>query len=266
MNREFEKILLKMSILKSKYFVMGIKSGTEVEDMDFSEIGILHEIAKNQRIPLIVKIGGPEARNDIRQLLTMGVEGILAPMVESTYGLKNFIDSLQQLSSHEQFEKLTKAVNIETITACSALSDMLNSKAGQLINHITVGRGDLSACMNLPVDHDEVIRQSKIIVSKARNNGKTTSVGGNITPLNATLISRLIEPDRINTRHLLISLKNNTIVDECIIQALEFEILLYELLGKQNRDKSLAYKKRVKVTRERINQKARVEDKKISVT
>jgi len=266
MNRELEKILLKMSILRSKYFVTGLKSGTEVEDMDFSEISIMHQIAKNQRIPLTIKIGGPEARNDMRQLIAMGIEGILAPMIESTYGLKNFVQSLQQLCSDDQFETLIKAVNIETITAYKAFDNMLASNPGQIINHITIGRSDLSASMNLSVDDDEVIRCTKNIVLKAKNNGKSTSVGGNITPYNATHIMREIAPDRINTRHLLISLKNNSIMDECIAQALEFEILLYEFFGKQNREKSLAYKKRVKVSRERIKKNIKIHDQKVTIT
>ena len=49
------------------------------------------------QIKLFVKIGGVEALNDIYNCLELCVDGIIAPMVETKFGAKKFIDIVDKL-------------------------------------------------------------------------------------------------------------------------------------------------------------------------
>ena len=59
--------------LQQNNVVVALKTGTEVEDMDFAEIALMREVSRDNGrnfMPLVVKIGGPEARRDIRDCLS----------------------------------------------------------------------------------------------------------------------------------------------------------------------------------------------------
>ena len=60
-----DRLRKKLWYLRDSYGIVGVKGGTEVEDMSFEELAILRELSKDI-VPMMVKIGGPEARNDIR--------------------------------------------------------------------------------------------------------------------------------------------------------------------------------------------------------
>lgn len=240
------------SILKTLVDTCGLvalKGGTEVEDMSFLEISFLRELGEPD-LPLIVKIGGPEARNDIRVLQALGINGLLAPMVESEYGLRNFVDTVDEM--YREREKPYMAVNIETITAYQNLETLLQSPAFQHINQVTVGRSDLSRSMRRDVDDEEVFSKTADIVDRVRARGKITSVGGRITPRNAWMIAERIATSRINTRHLIFDPAAAEDIAASIEAGLEFEIKLYERLTRIEPSKGKAYLSRIDTTRERM--------------
>jgi len=113
----------KLITLRDNYGLVGVKGGTEVEAMSFEEIKFLKQVSKGI-VPLTVKIGGPEARNDVEFMLSIGTEVILAPMIESVYSLKNFVDMMKSIDS-ERSSAL--AINIETITAYKSLEEIFGS-------------------------------------------------------------------------------------------------------------------------------------------
>ena len=120
-----ERLREQLAWLHKHHGLVGIKAGTEVEAQTFDEIWLMRSLS-NGIIPLTVKIGGPEARNDIEFMLAAGVDCILAPMVESPYSLKNFVSTMATLDREGQAEL---AVNIETITAWKNLEDIFDSPA-----------------------------------------------------------------------------------------------------------------------------------------
>ena len=60
-----------------KIIVFTGKGGTETEDMDYDELKLLSLLGRDL-LP-VVKIGGPEARTDIRFCKANGIDGISAP-------------------------------------------------------------------------------------------------------------------------------------------------------------------------------------------
>ncbi|EQA38640.1 HpcH/HpaI aldolase/citrate lyase domain protein [Leptospira inadai serovar Lyme str. 10] len=239
--------------LTTTYPIVGLKGGTETEDMDAEEIRILHLVAKDVA-PVTVKIGGPEARTDIRMLVKEEIEGISAPMIESAYALKNFISTLRSMLPPVTFRKVSKAMNLETITGYKNLLEIVDSKSFEELDQVTAARSDLSASMGLIPDDEEVMKVTKTIVAISKDRGKKTSVGGTITKQNFRKIAEEIGPDKINSRHVCVDAKRSVEkgAEEVAEAMLQFEIELYDLLSILKPEKAFAYKNRMETNRERI--------------
>jgi len=243
-----ETLEMKLDELQHMYGLVALKGGTEVEDMTFDELLFLKQIAIN--MPVIVKIGGPEARNDIRYCKSIGIDGILAPMIESEYALENFISAVMDVYKDTQLPYL--AVNIETVTGYHNLSSIYSNPYFSYINQVTVGRSDLSQSMKKSVDDEDVLCATANIVKASKLLGKVTSVGGQINPSNAGLVHTIVNPDRINTRHLVFDCKKTESISKTIQLGLEFELDLYRAFSNVEPSKSQIYQKRISVTADRI--------------
>lgn len=260
MNHQLEIGLfqLKKSLLnlKEEFAFYSLKGGTETEDMDYDEIKFLQSLAKDT-LPVKIKIGGPEARTDIRFCHSVGIEAILAPMIESEYALKNFISSLKSLIPSAQYQKIKKSINLETIVGYRNLLDIADSKWFEELDNVTAARSDLSASMELKPDDPEVMRVTAQIVKISKERGKKTSVGGTITKSNFEKIVDLMHPDQINSRHVIVDIskaleKNTSKIPEAM---LEFEMELYNLLGQLKPEKAGYYRNRIELNQERSGQK-----------
>jgi hypothetical protein len=214
-----------LKLLKEYYSLVSLKAGTEVEAMTFPEIVEMRRVSEDI-VPLTVKIGGPEARNDIDYMLSIGVDKILAPMIESTYGLKNFVLTMAELDPEK---KARLAINIETITAYRNIKCILGSPFCAFIDQVTVGRTDLSSSMDKDVDSDEVFKLAREIVSLAALCGKKTSIGGKINHSNAAKIKERIKPDFINTRNVSVRCESQNVTED-VKAALLWEKNFYQYL------------------------------------
>jgi hypothetical protein len=234
----------------------GLKGGTENEDMDFDELNLLHMLAKDL-IPVTVKIGGPEARTDIRYCYSIGIEGICAPMIESEYSLRNFINTLKNLIVPVHYPDLRKSINLETITGYRNIMEIADSKSFADLNSVTAARSDLSASMDMQPDDPEVMRVTTQIVKISRERGKRTSVGGTITKANFDVIAGTVQPDNINSRHIMVDLKkiSDSGLKNVPENMLYFEMDLFSLLGELKPEREFYYKNRIETNRERIGKK-----------
>lgn len=234
------------------YGLFALKTGTEVEDMNFEEILFLREISKGI-VPLNVKIGGAEARNDIRFLLSIDTDCIIAPMIESPYALTNFIKTLEELKI--QHQKDAKAgINIETITGYMQLNAILNNPYADHLSQITAARTDFSNSMSLDPDHPRVIELCREIILNCKKKGIATSLGGSIHLGIIRVLCKEIPSDYINTRHLVIKREILSTDPEKILKKhLEFELLLYEYLSNStNSIRSKIHKERYNILKKRL--------------
>lgn len=242
--------------LKKDYHFTAIKGGTETEDMDFDEIKLFQLICKDI-LPVIIKIGGPEARTDIRFCKTNQIDGISAPMIESEYALKNFINTLKNLIPQASYEKIFKSINLETITGYRNILEIADSKYFNELDNVTAARSDLSASMDLDPDSQEVMRVTAQIIKVAKERGKKTSVGGTITTNNFFQIAEQAKPDQINSRHIMVDVAKvleSNLKDIAEIM-LEFEMKLYEILALLKPEKSFYYQNRIELNKERTGKK-----------
>ena len=92
--------------LKSEFNIIGIKSSFEDEGVYFNELIKLKELSTISNVDLNIKIGGCEAISDINNCVSLNVNGIVAPMIESEFALSKFINSVKDNLPGILFKKI----------------------------------------------------------------------------------------------------------------------------------------------------------------
>ena len=165
--------------LKEEFGIIGIKAEFEAEGSSYDDILRLRNLTTRNNLSLHVKIGGVEAIRDIIDCLEISVDGIISPMVESPFGAKKFVNSLEKLEAIDLFHS---SINIETKNGLLELDDILNMTAGSISN-ITVGRSDLSGSyMDKTITpNSSVITEKVIFIAQASKKfGYSVTMGGTV--------------------------------------------------------------------------------------
>ena len=220
-------LLSSLRHLKNQFGACGLKLSTEDAAMSIEQIGYWAEFSSNI-LSTMVKIGGPNARNDIKQLLPLNIDGLIAPMVESPYGLENFISAVRDFTTPMQFERLKKQINIETETAVRQLDAILSVSEAKYVDEITIGCSDLSESMKQPRWDKKFTAQVANVVKKIRSKNIRVSVGGGITPETIDGYLEKVKPDNFNTRIITFKVERDLNYFEAVQSALRFEILMLE--------------------------------------
>ncbi|MDB4157091.1 hypothetical protein N9728_04760 [Gammaproteobacteria bacterium] len=211
-----------------------LKAEYESEGSTDEDIFFLKEICILSGLGLHVKIGGVEARRDFRRCLIIGVDGIIAPMVENAFCGSKFIGMYK---NDEQFYgaeiwDIHRSINIETKYAVSEIKNII-SKIGDDIHNITIGRSDLSGSYfdeNIKQDSDQINKDIKTVISSIKDSGKNISltVGGGVT---SKTVRPILEDDylisnikAIETRKCMIDSINIANDPSIIDDVLEFEM------------------------------------------
>ena len=258
--------LSSVSLLKDlveNHGVLGIKTSFEDEGASFNEVLRLKEICNQAKTKVTLKIGGPEAIRDIKDSMIIGVKGLVAPMVESEFGLHKFIGAVNANLPSEVVSSLQLNVNIETITAVSNIDKILSSKQAEALYGVTVGRVDLVSSMGLDrnaVNSEEVYNISHDVFEKTKKLGAKACVGGAVSIDSLDFLKKLNSEkllDKFETRYAIfdpsITLKN---LSRALFKAQMFE---YEwLTNKMEYYQNLANQDdtRLKMIQFRINKSA----------
>lgn len=210
-----------INTLKKKYGLIGIKAEFEAEGSSNTDISRLKILSSELNTQLHVKIGGVEAKNDIYNCIELGVDGIIAPMVKSEFGLIKFIDTIKNLKLKK---KPILSINLETINAYNNLEEIISRSIGNIQN-ITIGRTDLSSSfMNKNIDQNSDI-VTKIIFSvskRLKNKNIQLTVGGGINKKTIKIFKKIKIfniVDKLETRKIILNSKSmlkNGALDECV--------------------------------------------------
>ena len=259
-NREFECVRI-LTDLVENYGLVGVKTSFEDEGASFNEVLRLKEICNQAKTKVTLKVGGPEAIRDIKDSMIIGVKGLVAPMVESEFGLHKFIGAVNANLPSEVVSSLQLNVNIETITAVSNIDKILSSKQAEALYGVTVGRVDLVSSMGLDrnaVNSEEVYNISHDVFEKTKKLGAKACVGGAVSIDSLDFLKKLHSEkllDKFETRYAIydpsIALKN---LSRALSKGQIFE---YEWLQcKHEYYTSLANQdiKRIQMIQDRINQ------------
>lgn len=163
-----------MNIFKTNKSWTNLKAETEAEGASQAKLMSLKEYSDKMGLDLYVKIGGVEAKADLEFLNSIGVKGIIAPMVESEFAVEKFLDACSE------YEFTWKTLTIETLTAYENLDEILAlAKEGQ-IQGITIGRGDFAASLGFKGNENtaEVMKKVKEISEESSRAGFYTMIGG----------------------------------------------------------------------------------------
>lgn len=206
---ELEKRMVEvLGDLAANYGVVGIKASTEDEGLVHEELLRLKSLGQESGLPIALKIGGPEAEADVRfATVELGASGIVAPMVESPYGLHKYLKLAQEYTP----DGLKVGVNIETIQACSNFPQMLGLEDIERLNSVTVGRVDLVGSLGLSrgdINNDHVYWLASGVFRLAKGKDLVTNLGGGITPRAIPFIKKLLVDgllDKYETRNIIFS-------------------------------------------------------------
>lgn len=259
-TREFKCVKILTDLIENDGLI-GIKTSFEDEGALFEETIRLKEICNQAKTKVTLKIGGPEAIRDIKDSMTIGVKGIVAPMVESAFGLKKFIQAVNNNLPADVVESLQLNVNLETIAAVKSANQILSISEAQSLYGVTVGRVDLVSSMGKDrtyVNSDEILSLAKDTFTKAKEIGLKACLGGAVSVDSYQFLKKLHSEgllDKFETRYAIfdpsIALKN---LSRALSKAQMFE---YEwLMVKHEHYTNYANQdiKRIKMIQERINQ------------
>ena len=259
-KREFTCVKVLTDLIENEGLI-GIKTSFEDEGASFNEAVRLKEICNQANTKLTLKIGGPEAIRDIKDSLIIGIKGLVAPMVESEFGLRKFIQSAKTYISDDTLPSIQLNINVETITAINNVQKMLDLPEASNLHGVTVGRVDLVSSMNKNrtyVNSDEVYSMVHSVFNRVREKGLKLCLGGAISIESLSFLKRLHSDgllDKFETRYAIydpsIALKN---LSKALSKGQIFE---YEWLQcKHDYYTSLANQdiKRIQMIQDRINQ------------
>lgn len=153
--------------------IVSLKGEFEAEGLSRDSVAAEAAFAARNGLPYLVKIGGCEAKSDMRFLMMIGVRRIVAPMIESPFAMRKYMEMVRESA----FDHV--GVTIETIDAVRRIDEILD--AGVKLSEVTVGRTDLTAsCGGAGADSDETVAMVKTVARAAQKRGLKTTMGGSI--------------------------------------------------------------------------------------
>ena len=213
-------------VMIMKSFV-AFKVETEAEGATWNFIRDLKSFSNSKNMELFAKVGGVEAKTDLALLRELEIQGAIAPMVESGFGVTKFHSATENLGFK------WRALTLETETAVTSnLSDILAAAKDLGINGITIGRGDLADSMGLKRQEDspkvmEVVRR---VAYEAKQAGLLVTVGGKMELKSLSYMGDVLDlADRIETRRVVVPIqKSISETKTWLTDAIEVEKLLEE--------------------------------------
>lgn len=238
-DENFIKFINDLRLLGASAVKLELESEYLPENICFEISNVLNALNFN----LILKLGGASSLNDILTAKNVCANAIVAPMIESTYGLEKFIKTL--LCVYSETELLDKKIyiNIETKTGIENFQAMFKSPCISYMTGIVIGRSDLSASLNISetlIDSDEMYKIIHPVIEKCYDEGKKVIIGGKITPASISFLSQF-EKDRIygfETRKVFfpaefLQKENAANVSYAINKAIEFELYYLQNFSKK---------------------------------
>lgn len=227
-----ENMLNLLINLRENHHILAVKAEFEDEGTSFKEARLLKEIAAKANLDLTIKVGGCGALNDIYEAKNTGVNAIVAPMIESSYALKKFIQTVKIAYNNEEIKKPDLFINIETITGYQNFNDILSIPEAKDLTGIVVGRFDMAKSIGLKckdINCERIFNIVNDLAIKTKNIGKKFFVGGGISK-NSTEFFNCLPENLLNgfeTRKIIFNadytLKNQDL--EGILKAIEFETI-----------------------------------------
>lgn len=220
--------------LRDQGVVEALKAETEGEGATWHTLGFLSQFARSVNLPLILKIGGCEARTDLMQSRWLGVSGVTAPMIESPFAATKFLGALVSCTS--TYDRPESYLLVESQVGLSNLDAIVGVGAGK-VDGINFGRSDLTASLNLAAglrkfDQDDpaVAGMLAEAAQKVKLAGLRTTVGGRLTESSVGVLDRYCGDllDRVETKRVVLNWRKIRDQPELLQEVLKIELALAE--------------------------------------
>ena len=230
MNKLEYELIEVLKRLKNDYGVFEIKAEFEAEGSRMEEMMRLKDITTYVGLPIILKIGGVEAVTDVYNALSIGVKGIIAPMVETPFALSKYLNMIKTMIAEDNAKDIEFAFNVETITACENIRAMLDLPDVGILTGITVGRVDLAGSMGVSREFintsSKVYDLTEMALQEAKEYKLKTGLGGAINKEALPVIQKLSPLlDKFETRKVVFPIASFIYGEQAIIEANRFELL-----------------------------------------
>ncbi len=229
MNLTERRMVDALTDLRENHHVIGIKAEFEAEGTRMEEALRLKEVCMKAGLGITLKIGGCEAIKDMYECRVIGVERIVAPMIESAYALKKFIEATKLVFPEDEKVDLKFAANIETIAGVEAFDEMLALPEVDAVHGVIMGRVDLTGSLGLTredINAQQILEITRGLFLKAKTRNLECAVGGGVSAHSFPFfreLGRLI--DRFETRKVIFSCPEALESPEGILKAVGFELL-----------------------------------------
>jgi len=194
MNALEKKMVATLNDLRENHHVLGIKAEFEAEGTRMEEAMRLKEIVTRANLDLTIKIGGCEAIKDMYEARTIGVSCIVAPMIESPYAMKKYLQASKMVFPEDERDSIKFLINIETFYGFDHLDAMLNSKDSADLAGIVFGRTDMTGSLGMgkdDINHEKILDYAVKIAEKTLKHKKELVVGGGVSAQSLPFFKKL---------------------------------------------------------------------------
>jgi 2-keto-3-deoxy-L-rhamnonate aldolase RhmA len=218
---------------REEFGYVSVKAEFEAEGTRVDELLRLVEIAHRAGLKMTVKIGGCEAIRDLLESKQIGVNYVVAPMVETPYALTKYVAAKNQTFNEDEQEDCDFLFNIETFTSFEnrvEMAKIASAKGG--VQGMVFGRVDFSGSIGLDrdsINDDQVMNDVIATAEVCKAAGLQLVVGGGVSKDSVQCLRRVqkVLLTRFETRKVVFAGEaiQSDDIENGLLNAVHFEML-----------------------------------------